>query len=155
MAAPPKSASTVRGVPVSPLRDDDGRPPPPRRTQTGSLRATGLSVLRPLAAGAVPSAPADHGWVSGDPRLTPLQRAIALEREGDLGKAIDVLEQGVAVSKDPAPLYNRLALVLVRERRDYARAEQCMVKACGLQPNNPVYEQNLQRVIMMAAARSA
>ncbi|MBI5496816.1 MAG: tetratricopeptide repeat protein [Deltaproteobacteria bacterium] len=84
--------------------------------------------------------------------LDPLQRAIALEKEGQMDRAIEVLEQAIKKSRNPAPLYNRLGIVLLKERRDLGRAEMFLEKARKLDPSNAVYEKNYFTVMGMRAA---
>jgi len=86
--------------------------------------------------------------------VSPLQRAIELEKAGDIDRAIEVLERAVAKSRDPAPLYNRLGIVLLKERRDFARAEKYLEKARELDPDNSVYEQNYFRIVALNAAHT-
>jgi hypothetical protein len=83
---------------------------------------------------------------------SPLQKAIALEASGQIGKAIRVLEGAIARSDDPAPLYNRLAIALIKERRDFDRADELLTKALALDPVNDVYRANLMKVSAMRAA---
>jgi type IV pilus assembly protein PilB len=83
---------------------------------------------------------------------SPLQRAIALERDGDYKGAIAVLEQAIAHSSSPAPLFNRLAIAVVKERRDLPAAEELLQKALELEPDNEVYRQNLLKILSMEAA---
>lgn len=86
------------------------------------------------------------------PAFNPLQKAIELERSGDYAGAIRVLELAIARSDDPAPLYNRLAIAVVKERRDLSAAEELLQKALALDPDNEVYRQNLMKVLSMSAA---
>jgi tetratricopeptide (TPR) repeat protein len=81
------------------------------------------------------------------PRTNPhlVQRVIDLEREGNVDEAIRLLDLGIAQSPDAALLYNRLALVLIGERRDWARAEQLLSKAQALEPGNAAIQSNLNR----------
>ena len=89
---------------------------------------------------------------SPQPAFNPLQKAIALERSGDYAGAIKVLELAIARSDDPAPLFNRLAIAVVKERRDLSAAEDLLQKALALDPDNEVYRQNLMKVLSMSAA---
>jgi type IV pilus assembly protein PilB len=82
----------------------------------------------------------------------PLQKAIRLELEGKVGEAIGVLERAIAVSPDPAALYNRLALALIKERRDLAGATAMLEKAIEHDPQNDVYSRNLMKVLGMAGS---
>jgi len=82
-------------------------------------------------------------------RKNPLQEAIQLEQNGDLQGAIELLEEAIERSKEPAPLYNRLALVLIKERRDFDRAEELLERAEKLDPVNRTYQSNLQKVLIL------
>ncbi len=86
--------------------------------------------------------------------VDPLQQAIAFEQAGQMDRAIQVLETAVKRSKQPATVYNRLGMVLLKERRDFAGAERCFDKARQLEPDNVVFQQNYVRVLNMSAARS-
>ena len=54
--------------------------------------------------------------------------------------------------KRPAPLYNKLALALIK-RKEYQEAVSVLEKAVDLEPENPVYQQNLLKVMAASAAR--
>ncbi len=84
-----------------------------------------------------------------------LERAVAFERSGDIERAIQMLERAIAQVKEPAPLYNRLALILINQRRDFRRAEALLTKATELAPDNKVYQQNLFKVVALNAATPA
>jgi len=81
-----------------------------------------------------------------------LERAIALERRGDVDGAIQVLKRAIAQAKRPAPVYNKLALALIK-RKEYQEAVLVLEKAVDLEPENPVYQQNLLKVMAASAAR--
>ena len=83
---------------------------------------------------------------------SPLQRAITLEKSGRMKECIEHLERAIEVAPDPAPLYNRLALVLLKERRDLKGAEALLHKALEHDPDSDVYRQNLLKILMMAGA---
>jgi Flp pilus assembly protein TadD len=76
-----------------------------------------------------------------------LQVALRMEQQGRFEDAIGFLERSIAQSPDAASLYNRLGIIVMRERVDYARAEELMRKAVELAPGNRVYETNLQMVV--------
>ena len=80
-----------------------------------------------------------------------LQHALTLERRGQVTGAISVLKVAIARAPSPAPLYNRLALVILNQRRDAKQAEQLIQKAIELDPENQVYRENLAKVLMFAA----
>jgi Flp pilus assembly protein TadD len=67
--------------------------------------------------------------------------------------AIHVLKRAITQVKEPAALCNKLALILVNQRKDYRQAEELLNKAIELEPENPVYQQNLFKIIGMAAER--
>jgi hypothetical protein len=83
---------------------------------------------------------------------SPLQRAITLEKAGRMKECIAHLERAIEVSAEPAPLFNRLALVLLKERRDLKGAEALLHKALEHDPDCDVYRQNLLKVLMMSGA---
>jgi hypothetical protein len=81
-----------------------------------------------------------------------LQSALLLERNGDVDGAIRVLRSAIASAPRPAPLYNRLALILLSKKRDTTQAEELLEKARELDPDNPVYAQNLRKVLLLVPA---
>ncbi|MHB8876507.1 MAG: tetratricopeptide repeat protein, partial [Myxococcaceae bacterium] len=54
--------------------------------------------------------------------------------------------------KKPGPLYNKLAVIVLNQRHDYARAEELLKKALEQEPDNAVYQQNLFKVVGLAAS---
>lgn len=80
-----------------------------------------------------------------------LQVAIRMEQNGRLDEAIRFLENSISKSPDAPSLYNRLAIILMRERGDLRRAEQMLQKAVELAPENEVYEKNLKAVLSKRA----
>lgn len=87
-------------------------------------------------------------------QLPPLQQALELESKGDLKGAIQVLEAALRGSTEPAPLYNRLALVLVKDRKDFSKAESLLRKAIELAPTRELYKRNLAQVLEQAKQRA-
>ncbi|AKQ64347.1 tetratricopeptide repeat protein [Myxococcus hansupus] len=81
-----------------------------------------------------------------------LQRAVRLERDGQVDRAIDVLTRAIARVPEAAVLYSKLALILVHQRKDYRRAVELLERAVALEPNHPVFQQNLLKVTGLAAA---
>jgi tetratricopeptide (TPR) repeat protein len=81
-----------------------------------------------------------------------IQAALNLERRGEVDGALKVLHIAIARTSRPAPLFNRLALVLAGKRRDFREAESLLKKAIALEPNDPVYAENLAKVLMAAAS---
>lgn len=92
--------------------------------------------------------------VAAESEESVLQRAVALERSGQIDGAIHVLTRAMARAKSPAPLYNRLALILIAQRREYEyeQAEKLLQQAVELEPDNAVYQQNLFKVIGLRAS---
>ncbi|HEY3445275.1 MAG TPA: hypothetical protein VGK67_02880 [Myxococcales bacterium] len=82
-----------------------------------------------------------------------LQEAIELERKGDFRGAIKVLARAIELTDQPAPLYNRLALVVIKERRDFAVAENLLKKAVQLDPKREIYLKNLAFASRLAKAK--
>ncbi len=83
-----------------------------------------------------------------------LQVALRMEQGGRLDEAIRFLEKSIAQSPEAASLYNRLGIILMRERADYRRAETLIRKAMELAPDNTVYSTNLQQVLSNQALRA-
>ncbi|MFP2934314.1 tetratricopeptide repeat protein, partial [Pyxidicoccus sp. 3LG] len=81
-----------------------------------------------------------------------LQRAVRLERNGQVERAIEVLTRAIDRVPEAAALYSKLALILVHQRKDYARAAQLLERAVELEPGNAVFQQNLLKVAGLAAA---
>lgn len=80
-----------------------------------------------------------------------IQRAVQLERSGKIEEAIEVLEQGISKLPQPAPLYNRLGMILLNQRKDYKRASVLFQKAADLDPDNSAYMMNLYTVLSLTA----
>lgn len=100
-------------------------------------------VLEPVT---VKGAPWQEAGDTATDEESLMQRAVALERAGDLQAAVGLLKGGIARMKSPARLYNRLALVLVLLKRDLHVAEECLRKALEIDPKNPVYRRNHLKV---------
>ncbi len=162
-AAPaPDRAQTEPALPVTEPQPAGADPPPKLLPPTPQPppRACPQALT-------VPSSPARGAQISPvirvpldpAPRQSPvenvLQRAVLLERRGDVDGAITVLKNAIARNRDPAPLYNRLALVVLNQKHDYAQAEELLRKALELQPGNEVYKKNLMKVLALEAASSA
>jgi type IV pilus assembly protein PilB len=93
--------------------------------------------------------------VAADSTDNVLQRAVAMERSGRTEEAIALLEEAIGQLKSPAPVYNRLALIVLDQRRDYDQAEELLRKALALDPKNPVYDMNLRVVLTTKKTREA
>ncbi|HYV49629.1 MAG TPA: hypothetical protein VFA20_32450 [Myxococcaceae bacterium] len=132
----PATGTPARGVAVpTPVSTPASTP----ARGTGLPRASQLQAPSPMA-----SAPKAE---------SVLERAISLERRGEVDGAIHVLKRAITQVKEPAALCNKLALILVNQRRDYKQAEELLNKAIELEPENAVYQQNLFKIIGMAAER--
>ncbi|HLL03447.1 MAG TPA: tetratricopeptide repeat protein [Myxococcaceae bacterium] len=120
--------------------------PPPARNPFASAKAR-IATPRPLRAVQAPGSQpaAEH---SED----LLQRVVRFEREGQVDRAIELLKRGLAQTSAPAPLYNKLALILVNQRKDFSQAAELLERAVELEPHNPVYQQNLLKVVGIAAS---
>jgi hypothetical protein len=88
---------------------------------------------------------------SADPTEGVIQRAVQLERSGKIEESIEVLEQGISQLPKPAPLYNRLGMILLNQRKDYTRASKLFQKAADLDPDNNTYMMNLYTVLSLTA----
>ncbi|MBI2378046.1 MAG: hypothetical protein HYV07_28855 [Deltaproteobacteria bacterium] len=84
---------------------------------------------------------------------TLYDRATQAERLGHADEAIDLLEQALLESKDPAVM-NRLGVLLAMKRHEYKRARELIQDAIRLSPGNQIYDNNLKKVLARAAARS-
>jgi len=145
--APPAAAESQRAAPP---------PPPPE-----ALRSEPPPARNPFAASAALSATAPPRAPSATPPASPpgteriedlLQRVVRFEREGQVDRVIELLKRGLAQTSTPAPLYNKLALILVNQRKDFAQAAELLERAVELEPHNPVYRQNLLTVVDIAAS---
>lgn len=132
-------------------------PPPPARNPFASSTAR-IATPRPWKA----AQPA--GVVGADTPASPapppgrersedlLQRVIRFEREGQVDRALELLKRELARTAAAAPLYNKLALILVNQRKDFSQAAELLERAVELEPRNPVYQQNLLTVVEIAAS---
>ncbi len=147
--AAPETRAPKPGPPVP------GGPPTP--IPKASPRATKPAVASPPvastpAAGTPVASPATHPGANGDPAAENiLQRVVALERNGKMEEAVELLEQGISQLRSPAPLYNRLGLILLNQRRDYTRSAKLFQKAADLDPDNSIYMMNLYSVLSLSA----
>ncbi|MFB1480315.1 hypothetical protein [Corallococcus sp. RDP092CA] len=86
-----------------------------------------------------------------DTREEVLQRVVRLEQAGKLAEALDLLERSIGLLPKPAPLYNRMGMILLNHQRDYERASAFFQKASDLEPENSVYTMNLYSVLALTA----
>lgn len=115
------------------------RPPPPIVKQEAPRASPGPLQPRHLSAQAQME--------------NSLQAALGLERRGQIDGAISVLRTAISRSPNPAQLYNRLALVVLNQRKDTREAEALLQKAIDLEPENAVFQTNLIKVIELAAMK--
>lgn len=131
---------------------------PPKAPEARSARPAATPA--PVAPAAVSPEPASPAPVSparpppaksADPTDDLLQRVVRLERSGRIEEAVELLEGGISRLPKPAPLYNRLGLILLNQQRDYTRATTLFQKAADLEPDNSVYMMNLYSVLSLKA----
>jgi hypothetical protein len=150
---PPMPAPVTAPTPPVPFVPMPGRGPNPRRA--AKAKAAKPAPPPPPAPAAKPiDAPLQARHL--DPKVqmeNSLQHALALERRGQADGAISVLRIAISRAPQPGPLYNRLALVILNQRKDAKQAEELLQKALELEPDNAVYKQNLFKVLSFAATK--
>jgi tetratricopeptide (TPR) repeat protein len=109
---------------------------------------------QPKAAAPPPSAPLRPSPEAERQAASALQIALRMEQGGRLEEAVRYLEKSIAQSPEAPALYNRLAIILMRERADLKRAEALLQKAVDLDPGNEVFAKNLKHVVSQRALRS-
>lgn len=148
-------------MPTAPLEAPSlaDAPPPstdPRIINRGKVNKKVLDALKQVKrreGASEPSAPREEQVETVADRLAAgsLQVALRMEQNGRLDEAIRYLEKSISQSPDAPSLYNRLAIILMRERADLRRAEQLLQKAVELAPENTVYDTNLKAVLAKRA----
>lgn len=136
-------------------------PPPTRSSAAAAARS---SAPAPAKGPTPPPAPAppvkEERKASAEPRPAPrnedptegvLQRIVLLERSGKIEEAIEALERGISMLPKPAALLNRLGMILLHQRQDYAKATALFQKAADLDPDNSTYMMNLYTVLSLKA----
>lgn len=153
-SAPAPAASGVTAEPADEPRESTD----PRIINRGRVNQKVLDALkqvkrRDAPAGDAPARVDDAAAENIADKLAAgsLQVAIRMEQNGRLDEAIRFLENSISKSPDAPSLYNRLAIILMRERGDLRRAEQMLQKAVELAPENEVYEKNLKAVLSKRA----
>jgi hypothetical protein len=141
----PEAAEAQSIAPPPPPPEALRSEPPPARNPFASSKAR-IATPRPWKA---VQAPASRPEAENLEDL--LQRVVRFEREGQVDRVIELLKRGLAQTSTPAPLYNKLALILVDQRKDFSQAAELLERAVELEPHNPVYQQNLQKVVGIAA----
>ncbi|RKH60077.1 general secretion pathway protein GspE [Corallococcus aberystwythensis] len=109
-----------------------------------------VSLASALTAKPPPAAPAPAARKE-DAQEEVLQRVVRLEQAGKLAEALDLLERSIGLLPKPAPLYNRMGMILLNHQRDYERASAFFQKASDLEPENSVYTMNLYSVLALTA----
>ncbi|MFY2559462.1 hypothetical protein ACN469_17650 [Corallococcus terminator] len=120
--------------------------PPPTARATPTREGTSEAAAappRPVTRAPVPRAE--------DANEDLLQRVIRMEQEGRWAEAVELLERGIGMLPSPAPLYNRLGMIIVNHHRDYQRATALFQKAADLEPENNLYTMNLYSVMCLLA----
>ncbi|MCP3144141.1 tetratricopeptide repeat protein [Pyxidicoccus xibeiensis] len=142
---PPRAAMARPAAPPPPART----PPPPRAAAPVQAPAPPRPQRppQPLEAGPTGTAPATAEDF--------LQRAVRLEREGQVERAIEMLTRAIERAPEAAVLYSKLALILVHQRKDYARAAALLERAVELEPGSAVFQQNLLKVTGLEAAAAS
>lgn len=167
----PTPASGTSAAPRGPERTD------PRIAYTGPANRKVLDALKKVkrrdenapAAPAPVATPARAQAKAPEPTEAPprrasaeaerqaasaLQIALRMEQGGRLDEAVRYLEKSIAQSPEAPSLYNRLAIILMRERADLKRAESLLQKAVDLDPDNEVFAKNLKQVVQQRALRT-
>jgi tetratricopeptide (TPR) repeat protein len=80
-------------------------------------------------------------------------KATTAEKLGRFDEAIELLEQAIEESKDPA-FFNRLGVLLAMKKNEFDRAQSLIETALEMSPGNSTYEHNLSKVLQRAAAQS-
>ncbi|MBN1206776.1 MAG: tetratricopeptide repeat protein [Myxococcaceae bacterium] len=150
----PATAPLARApLPAPPVARAPAEPPAPASPPSARMP---FSSSPPRPRTVTPAIPMERLQEPGSPQPSEraediLQRAVRFEREGQVDRAIELLKRGLVRSSGPAPLYNKLALILVSQRKDFAQASELLERAVELEPANPVFQQNLLKVVSMAA----
>ena len=159
---PPPPVATPPPAPAPPIAAPPSHRPErtdPRIAYSGNVNRKVLDALKKMKradAPASPSAPKEEKIqpVADVLARDTLQVALRMEQGGRLDEAIRFLEKSIAQSPEAASLYNRLGIILMRERADYRRAETLIRKAIDLAPDNTVYSTNLRQVLSQQAMRA-
>lgn len=79
-------------------------------------------------------------------------KATEAENRGDWDGAIEFLERALKESEQGA-FYNRLGVLVATKKQRFDDAQAYIEKALELQPSNPLYERNLQKILQTMATR--
>jgi tetratricopeptide (TPR) repeat protein len=155
-AAPPVAAASQGPTPLAdaPVRGSD-----PRIAYLPNANRKVIDALKQVkrkdgAGGSAGSRDEEKQPLADVLARDSLQVALRMEQNGRMDEAIRFLEKSISQSPDAASLYNRLGIILMRERGDYRRAEQMIRKATELVPENQVYATNLQQVLSRHAMKT-
>lgn len=77
-------------------------------------------------------------------------KATTAERLGNVDEAIQLLEQAISEAKDAA-YFNRLGVLLAMRKHEFQRAHELLEEALRRSPGNATYEQNLGKILQLAA----
>ncbi|RKH13638.1 general secretion pathway protein GspE [Corallococcus sp. CA047B] len=146
VAPAPVQAVRAAPAPVAPAAPVARTPAPGANVAATRTQAPLPSVSLAGALAAKPAAPRAE-----DTREEVLQRVVRLERAGKMTEALDLLERSIALLAQPAPLYNRMGMIVLNHHRDYTRASAFFQKAADLEPENSVYTMNLYSVLCITA----
>ncbi|HEX8699689.1 MAG TPA: hypothetical protein VF815_12675 [Myxococcaceae bacterium] len=128
------------------------RPPVAEVPPAPVPKAAPKKTQPPVVSTPVPTSSAGPSGTSEDSATDSiLQRVVALERSGKMEEAAELLEQGISKLRNPAPLYNRLGMILLNQKRDYTRSAKLFQKAADLDPDNSIYMMNLYSVLSLSA----
>jgi hypothetical protein len=123
----------------------------PQNVQPAPAPAPAPAAVAPQAKAPAPAPARPPAEKSVETTDDILQRIVRLERSGKVNEAIELLEGGIAKLPKPAPLYNRLGLIILNQQRDYTRAAALFKKAAELDPETTVYQMNLYSVLSLEA----
>ncbi|RKG88317.1 general secretion pathway protein GspE [Corallococcus terminator] len=145
-------------IPVQAVRAAPVTVPPVAASAAVRSAVPGANVAATRTQGPLPSVTLSGALASKpaaprqeDAREEVLQRVVRLERAGKMTEALDLLERSIALMAQPAPLYNRMGMIVLNHHRDYTRASAFFQKAADLEPENSVYTMNLYSVLCITA----
>ncbi|MCY1023072.1 general secretion pathway protein GspE [Pyxidicoccus sp. MSG2] len=150
------SAQAPVADPLGEAKPAPPAPAPARATAPMASATRAPAAMPAVTPGAARPPPARTATASALPRAEDsseqvLQRVVKLEKEGRMAEALDLLDRSIGLLPKPAPLYNRMGLILLNHHRDYERATALFQKAADLEPENSVYTMNLYSVMCLTA----
>lgn len=149
--APPSQRKSVTQPPTPTRQAAPEQPPAKKESPAPSKAKPAASDTKPPRTEPKPAASDTKPPRSADPTQGVLQRVVQLERSGKIEEAIAALESGISQLPQPAPLYNRLGMILLNQRREYGKATELFQKAADLDPSNSTYMMNLYTVLSLKA----